>query len=165
MRYRTLGVIVLLGAAAVLFQAASAKPQIENGKEVGLAYKLFVDGTLLETADAKEPFLYTHGKNQIVPGLERALLGLRVKDRKTVKVASKDAYGPVDPKAFQEVSKDKFPSEVPVQKGVWVEARNPQGVGQLVKISEVKGKTVVIDFNHPLAGKDLEFQVEVLSIK
>ena len=180
MRYKFLAVAaVAVGiGAAVFFSATTATPRqvtfkpkaargvkIENGRHVSLAYKLFVNGTLLETADRKEPFLYVHGKGQIVPGLERALLGLHVGDHKSVHVLPKDAYGLVNSKAFQEVPKEKLPTGEPTEKGMWLEARNPKGETQLVKISEIREKTVVIDFNHPLAGKELDFQVEVLKIK
>jgi len=131
---------------------------------VSLEYKLFVDGTLLEKSDAKEPFIYVHGKNQIVPGLEKGLTGLKIGDQKTIKVSTKEAYGLVDPKAYREFEKDKFPADVPMKIGELVEARSPQGERLLVKIREIKDKTVVLDFNHPLAGKDLEFRIEVLKI-
>lgn len=155
-------VAALLLASPVPGVAAEGK--IENGKKVSLAYKLFVNGTLLESSDGKNPFTYLHGQNQIVPGLEKNLMGLHVGDRKTVRVAPEEAYGPVNPKAFEEIAKTKLPSGLKPQKGALMEARNPQGMSMLVKIVEVKEKTVVVDFNHPLAGKELEFQIEVLGI-
>ena len=144
---------------------AAPKTVIQDGKEVALAYQLTVKGELLETADPKDPFIYTHGKHQIVPGLEKNLTGLRVGDRKTIHVPPEEAYGFVNPKALREIEKTKLPSDVPQKIGTFLEARNPQGAGMLVKIVEVKDKTVVLDFNHPLAGKALDFQVEVLNIK
>lgn len=144
---------------------AAPKPAIQEGKEVALAYKLLVKGTVLEVADAKNPFIYIHGKHQIVPGLEKNLAGLHVGDRKTIRVLPKEAYGVVDPKALREIAKEKLPPDVPQKVGTLLEARNPEGMGMLVKIVEVKDKTVVVDFNHPLAGKELEFQIEVLNIK
>lgn len=160
----------LIFASAIFFLAmgtlwAAAKAVIQDGKEITLTYKLSVNGTLLEVADAKTPFIYTHGKKQIVPGLEKNLTGLHVGDRKTVLVLPAEAYGLVNPKALREVEKDKLPPDVPQKVGALLEARNPEGVTMLVKIVEVKEKAVVIDFNHPLAGKELEFQVEVLNIK
>ena len=157
-----------LGCAAVflfsrLLPAATA-PKIEDGKKVTLHYKLFVKDKLLETADAKDPFTYQHGQHQIVPGLEKGLTGLHVGDKKTIWVTSQDAYGPVNPQAFREIPKDKLPADIPKKAGALLEARSPKGEVMLVKIKEVKDKTVVIDFNHPLAGKELVFQVEVIGI-
>lgn len=157
------GVVFLLGLNPMLIAAPS--PKIESGKKVTLAYKLYVDGTLLEVADSKNPFIYEHGKQQIVPGLEKNLTGLQVGDQKTVRVSPQEAYGFSDPKALQEVLKEKFPQDIPMEKGTFVEARNPEGAGMLVRIAEVREKTVILDFNHPLTGKKLEFQVEVLNIK
>ncbi len=144
---------------------AAPAPKIEDGKEVTLTYKLFVSGKLLEAADAKNPFTYTHGQHQIVPGLEKNLAGLKVGDKKAVHVLPKDGYGPINPQAFREIGREKLPAGIPVEKGIPLEARSPNGTPMIVKIAEVKEKTVVIDFNHPLAGKELEFQVEILGIK
>lgn len=143
----------------------AAKLKIEDGREVTLTYKLTVEGVLLETADAKTPFVYSHGKNQIVPGLEKNLSGLSVGDQRTIHVKPEEGYGPKNPEALQEVPAEKLPPDVPREKGTVMEARDPSGLPQLVKIVEVKEKTVVVDFNHPLAGKELEFQIEVLKIK
>ena len=145
-------------------KAADAAAKIEAGKKVTLYYKLFVKGELLETADVKDPFTYQHGQHQIVPGLEKGLNGLHVGDKKTIQVPAVEAYGPVDSKAFREIEKTKLPGDVEQKPGMLLEARSPKGEVMLVKVKEVKDKTVVIDFNHPLAGKDLEFQVEVVSI-
>lgn len=162
MKHRTIFVTAFFLAASGVLWAAPAK--IEDGKEITLAYTLSVDGTLLETADAKTPFVYIHGKNQIVPGLEKNLTGLGIGDRKTVKVPPEEGYGPKDPKALQEVLKENLPPDVSPTVGTFLEARNREGDERLVKIVEVKEKSVVIDFNHPLAGKELEFQIEVLKI-
>ena len=143
----------------------AAPAKIENGKTVSLAYKLLVKGTVLETADKTNPFTYVHGQKQIVPGLEKELTGLQVGDRKTILVLPEEGYGIVDPKALVEIDRKRLPPEVTPKEGAFLEARDPKGVPQLVKIAQVKETSVVIDFNHPLAGKELEFQVEVLNIK
>lgn len=158
-----LSLVVFLALNSSVWAGPAAK--IADGKEVTLTYKLFVNGKLLESADAKNPFIYTHGQHQIVPGLEKNLAGLRVGDKKTVHVLPKEGYGLMNPKAFREVTKDKLPPDIPLEKGTPLEARAPNGMPMLVKIAEVKEKTVVLDFNHPLAGKELEFQIEVLSVK
>ena len=159
----------ILFLAATFFLQSSiglAAPisKVVNGKTVKLAYKLLVNGAVLESADAEHPFTYIHGQKQIVPGLEKNLTGLKVGDHKTIRVSPKEGYGMPDPRALREVEKDRLPAEVPKEKGTLVEARDARGASMLVKIVDVKEKTVVIDFNHPLAGKDLEFQVEVLGV-
>ncbi len=160
---------ILLGAALLgIFSEgalAAEAAMIVDGKKVTLTYQLSVNGTLLEEAQLKEPFTYLHGKNQIVPGLEKGLSGLRAGEQKRIRVPPEEAYGPVDPKAFQEIPKGKLPPGVQAVKGTLLEARSPEGLEQLVKIVEVKEKSVVIDFNHPLAGKELDFDVTVLRVE
>ena len=143
---------------------SAATTKIETGKKVSLSYKLLVEGELIESADAKQPFSYTHGQRQIVPGLEKNLTGLKVGDKKTIKVPPQEAYGQMDLKQFLEFDKKKLPKDIPMKVGTMVEARSPKGEVRLVKIKEIKDKTVVLDFNHPLSGKELEFQIEVLKI-
>lgn len=138
--------------------------KIEDGKKVTLHYKLYVENQLLETADVKDPFIYIHGQQQIVPGLEKGLTGLHVGEHKEIRVKPEEAYGLPNPKAVREISTDKLPVDVPKKSGTILEAKSPQGQVLLVKIKEVKDKTVVVDFNHPLAGKELVFQVDVISI-
>lgn len=161
MKRRTL---LFIAAFFLIPSLVWAAPKIEDGKQVTLAYALTVDGTLLEKADSAKPFVYTHGKSQIVPGLEKNLTGLRIGDKKTVKVLPEEGYGPKDPKGLQEVQKKDLPPDVAPEVGTFLEARNREGDERLVRIVEVKEKSVVIDFNHPLAGKELEFQIEVLKI-
>lgn len=146
-------------------RAQAGETAIEAGKKVTLTYKLSVNGKMIEEANIKTPFTYLHGKNQIVPGLERGLAGLRAGEQKQVHVPAEEAYGPVNPQALQEIQKEKLPPEVSPEKGTLLEAQSPEGRVQLVKIVEVKANSVVIDFNHPLAGKDLDFDVTVLRIE
>ncbi|MBI2167332.1 MAG: peptidylprolyl isomerase [Candidatus Omnitrophica bacterium] len=157
-------VTAVLGTGAGSLWAAEGV-RIEAGKKVTLTYKLLVKGTLLEEADVKNPFTYLHGKNQIVPGLEKGLTGLRAGEKKTVQVPTREAYGPPNPQALQEIPRENLPKDVSATKGTLLEATSPEGMTQVVKIVEVKPKSVVIDFNHPLAGKDLEFQVVVLRVE
>ncbi len=159
-------VILLVGFWAFFSFAASpaAALRIESGKQVTLHYKLLVDGKVLEVADDKQPFIYKQGEKQIIPGLEKALEGLEVGAKKTIKVAPEEGYGQIDPNAVREIAKEKLPPDVPLKPGTLMEAHSPQGDALLVKIKEVKDKTVLVDFNHPLAGKNLEFQVEVVQV-
>ena len=145
--------------------AVLAADRIEDGKEITLTYKLLVNGEMLEEATAEKPFIYTQGRGEIVPGLEKGLKDLKAGSRKTIKVSPEEGYGVVRLEALQEVPKSQLPPDVPLETGTLIEARDPQGGGQLVKIVQVKDDSVVIDFNHPLAGKELEFQIEVLNIQ
>ncbi len=164
------------GAAflAVLFNGAQAvaepptsgsKMTVSTGMQVSLEYTLKLeDKTVLESNIGREPMTYTHGSHEIVPGLEKALEGLAVGDTKHVEVKPVDGYGDVDPKAFQEVMKSQIP-ESAWKVGTELEAKSPDGQSMFPRVTEVKSETVVLDFNHPLAGKILLFEITVLDIK
>lgn len=138
---------------------------IENGKTVSFEYTLTVEGREIESSRGREPFTYTHGAGQIIPGLSRGLEGMQEGDEKTITIAPEDAYGVVNPDAFQEVPKDRFPQEIDLKVGMQLQASTPEGRGMVVRVAEVRQESVVIDLNHPLAGKTLQFQVKVLSIQ
>jgi FKBP-type peptidyl-prolyl cis-trans isomerase 2 len=144
---------------------ASAQDQdavIEPGKKVEFEYTLsLADGTIVQSNVGADPVEYTQGQNQLLPALEKELLGLHVGDRKKISIPAAEAYGPVDPDAFREVPIGKVPEEA---RQAGVELRI-QGYDGPVRVHEVKTDTVVLDFNHPLAGKDLNFDIRILSIQ
>lgn len=138
---------------------------IEKGSQVSIEYTLTLeDGTKVDTNVGGEPLVYEQGSGQIIPGLESELAGLKAGDSKKVTVAPEKAYGPVDPEAFQEVEADKIPEEARTV-GTMLLARDASGNGRQVRVHEIKDETVVIDFNHPLAGKTLTFDVKILEIE
>ncbi|HEX9143494.1 MAG TPA: FKBP-type peptidyl-prolyl cis-trans isomerase, partial [Candidatus Binatia bacterium] len=107
---------------------------------------------------------YVHGQGQIVPGLEKALTGMKMGEEKTVVVKPEEGYGPVNPQAFQEVPKENFPAEG-FKVGMTLMAQGKDGVPIRIRVREIKDKTVVVDLNHPLAGKTLTFNVKISEIK
>jgi FKBP-type peptidyl-prolyl cis-trans isomerase SlyD len=178
---KLLGLLLMSGAAlaALLFltnlsgpvrqqsQAVTLKPGsvIQEGSIVSIEYTLTDEsGKVLDSSAGKEPLTYIQGAGQIVHGLEKELNGLKVGDQKKVQVKPEEGYGLPDPKAFQEIPKDKLPPDA--QKvGAMLMTKSPQGQAIALRVSEVKDKTVVVDFNHPLAGKTLNFDVKVTDIK
>ena len=138
---------------------------VKDGTVVSLQYTLSgEDGKTIESNKGKEPLKYTQGSHQIVPGLEKGLAGLKVGDEKRVKVTPEEGYGQVDPKGFQEFPKEKIPSEG-LKVGSVLMATGPQGQQVPVRVHEIKEKTVVLDLNHPMAGKTLVFDVKVLDVQ
>jgi FKBP-type peptidyl-prolyl cis-trans isomerase SlyD len=138
---------------------------IGTGMTVSLEYTLKDDkGVQIETNRGSEPLVYTQGEHQIIPGLEKALDGLHTGQEKDVTVPPDQGYGKVDKEAFQEIPKDKVPAEA-LKVGTILKAHAPDGRTMPVRVSEVKDQTVVIDFNHPMAGKTLVFHVKVLDVK
>jgi len=137
---------------------------IENGATVRLEYTLSDDaGKLLDTNKGQEPLTYTQGGQQIIAGLEKQLVGMQPGQAKKVVLKPEDAFGPVDPAAQTEVPKDSLPPDALVV-GTQLMARNASGEGRPVIVKEIKDKTVVVDLNHPLAGKTLVFDVKVLGV-
>ena len=138
---------------------------VSKGKQVSLEYTLMLDDKkVLESNVGRDPMTYTHGNQEIVPGLEKALEGMKVGESKHVTVKPADAYGEVNPKEFQEVKKSQVPEKA-WKVGAELEAKSPDGQSMMLRVSEVKADTVVLDFNHPLAGKTLYFDVKVLDVR
>ena len=147
-------------------QSVTLKPGqvVQDGSIVAIEYTLTDDsGKVLDSNVGKEPLTYLHGSGQIVPGLEKELTGLKVGDQKKIVVKPEDGYR-ADPNAFQEIPKDKLPPEA--QKvGTMLATKGPQGETIAMRVHEVKDKTIVVDFNHPLAGKTLNFDVKVTDVR
>lgn len=135
---------------------------IEAGKTVGFEYTLKLDdGSVVQTNKGEEPLKYVHGENQILPALEQQLEGLDVDEEKNVKLPAEEAYGDVKEEAFQEVPTEQIPEDAR-RVGAQLSA---QGYNGAIRVHEVKDETVVLDFNHPLAGQDLTFDIRVVSIE
>lgn len=152
---------------AGVFAAEKSKDSdvVKDGSVVSLQYTLSSeDGKTIESNKGKAPLKYTHGSHQIVPGLEKNLTGMKVGEEKRVTVTPEEGYGPVNPKGFQEFPKDKIPAEG-LKVGAVLMAKGPQGQQVPVRVHEIKEKTVVLDLNHPMAGKTLVFDVKVLDIQ
>jgi FKBP-type peptidyl-prolyl cis-trans isomerase SlyD len=143
-----------------------ANESIAEGKVVNLIYSLKnAKGEVLDRSDTENPFTYLHGAQQIVPGLEAALLGLKVGAKKNVVVEPAEGYGEMNPDLKLTVSKGQFPSKVEIEEGMQFEAHTPDGQGVVFTVEGIEGDQVKIDGNHPLAGQTLHFDVEVLSMR
>lgn len=138
---------------------------VSDGKEVAIEYTLTLgDDKVLDTNVGSDPLVYTHGQHQIIPGLEKALEGMTKGEQKTVTVAPEEAYGPVNPEAYYEIEKEKIPSDS-LKVGSIVEGTDGTGRPLRARVSEIKDDTVILDFNHPLAGKTLQFDVKILDVR
>lgn len=139
---------------------------ISSQKVVTLAYKLTDDtGTVLDQAPKADPFLYLHGANNIIPGLENSLEGMNIGDKKTIKVDAANAYGELNPSLKLQVNKSMFPAGEPIQAGDEFSGSLDGQNNVIFRIEAIEGENVYIDGNHPLAGKDLTFDVEVISVR
>jgi FKBP-type peptidyl-prolyl cis-trans isomerase SlyD len=137
---------------------------VASGRTVSLEYTLTLDDqSVLESNVGKEPMTYTQGAHEIVPGLEAAMEGMKKGEHKHIVVSPTDGYGHIDPEAIREVKKELIPPAAQ-QVGMQLQGTAADGSTAFPRVKEVKAQTVVLDFNHPLAGKTLHFDVTVLSI-
>ena len=156
------GTVFVMTAGVV---SAKEGKMIENGRNVSFDYTLTVDGQVVDSSQGRKPLSYTHGEGKIVLGLSKQLEGLNEGDEKKIIVAPEDAYGVVDKNAFKEIPKSNLPQNIDVQIGTQLQTSSPDGQIFVVTVLEVKADTLVLDFNHPLAGKTLEFQIKILSVQ
>jgi FKBP-type peptidyl-prolyl cis-trans isomerase SlyD len=158
---------LLLSATPELAGAEKAKNDlvVKDGMMVSLDYTLkSPDGKLLETSKGREPLKYIHGQKMMIPGLEKELTGMKVGGEKHVTVKPEDGYGKINPNAVQEVPKEKIPPNA-LKVGAVLAAKSPEGMIVPMTVREIKEKTVVMDLNHPMAGKTLVFDVKVVDIQ
>ena len=144
--------------------AQAADKAVAAGMKVQFDYTLTVGTEQVETTKGKQPLEYVHGTNMLIPGLEKELLGMKAGDTKVVTVKSEDAYGPVRPEALREIEKTKLPKDITPQVGMVLEMQDPDGNAYPAVVKEVKDTTFILDFNHPLAGKELKFDVKIVSV-
>lgn len=139
--------------------------KIADGLVVSLAYVLKVDGEEVDRAERDDPFEYLHGAENIVPGLETALTGKRVGDKLTLKIAPEDGYGEYDEDEIEELDRAELPGAETLEPGTMVQLEDEDGYVYVATVSEVTADSIVLDFNPPLAGKTLDYDVEVLAIR
>ena len=142
-------------------QDQKEKIMIAEGTVVSFFYTLSSNGEQIESNKGGEPLTYVQGGGQLLPKLEEALAGLSAGDSKEVSLAAADAYGESDPQAIQEVPLEQIPEEAR-EVGPLLQA---EGVPTPIRITEIREDVVVVDFNHPMAGKDLVFAVEIVDVK
>ena len=141
-------------------------PAIVKEKEiVSISFKgTLPDGSVFGQSDKDKPLEFMVGSHKMIPTLEKGLLGLKTGDKKKIAIKAADAYGEYDKAAIQTVEKTNFPKDLELKVGQSYQVRTPQGP-ITVTISAITDTTVTVDFNHPLAGKDLTFDVEILKIR
>jgi FKBP-type peptidyl-prolyl cis-trans isomerase SlyD len=138
---------------------------VQDNIVVAMDYVLNVDGELLEKTESNHPVEFIQGSGQIIPGLEREMSGMRIGDSKEVDVTPEDGYGVLDEDAYAEIPREEFPADIPVEQGVAILLRDEDGDEQEAHIIEIKENLVRLNLNHPLAGKDLHFEVKVVALR
>ena len=139
---------------------------IAQDKVVLIHYTLTNDkGEVLDSSSGGDPLAYLHGKGNIIPGLEKALEGKQAGDKLDVKVAPAEGYGERDDQLVQQVPRRAFSGVQNVQPGMQFHAQTSQGQTRVVTVTRVQGDMVTVDGNHPLAGENLHFEVEVTDVR
>jgi FKBP-type peptidyl-prolyl cis-trans isomerase SlyD len=139
---------------------------IQKDSHVTMEYTLTLEsGEQIDQSDPNKPLEFFCGHNQIIPGLEKELLGKGENDTFRVKVPSEDGYGPYQDELIQKIPLDQFPDKIEVKAGMSFQTRSPQGFPITFVIREIEQETAVIDLNHPLAGKNLIFDVVIKGVR
>ena len=136
-----------------------------DGKVVSLAYTLWVDGQQKDFADANDPLVYLHGNENIIQGLEREITGMLPGEKKTVNVAAADGYGELMEDAIVELERSMFPAEfIPeIDESINLQDESEQVFTSF--ITSFDDNVLEVDLNHPLAGKDLKFDIEIIDVR
>jgi FKBP-type peptidyl-prolyl cis-trans isomerase SlyD len=140
--------------------------KVSKDSVVSLEYRLHLgDGQVVDESEPGQPLAYMHGRGQIVPGLEGQLEGMSAGESKKVVVPPAQGYGEHDPRGLQEVPREMFPPNANLQAGVTISAQTADGDVIPITIRELKGDKVVVDLNHPMAGKTLHFDITVREVR
>src|SRR3972149_982719 len=138
---------------------------VAEGNLVNVHFTLTIGGKVVDSSRGQEPLEFQVGMHQVIPGFEKALKGMKVGEKKTFQLSPDDGYGQEDPNCIREVLRAELPSEIEIEVGMILYAHGPNGQTIPVKIKEIKKDVVFMDFNHPFAGKTLDFEVEIIEIK
>src|SRR6056297_1207272 len=139
--------------------------EVKSGDTVHIHYKgTLDDGTVFDSSEGRDPLKFEVGSGQIIPGLDNAMPGMEVGEKKTVEVPADDAYGQVDPNARQQVPREGIPDDIPLDPGTQLQVQTEGGQVLPVTVLEVTEEAVTLDANHALAGKDLKFDIELVAI-
>jgi FKBP-type peptidyl-prolyl cis-trans isomerase SlpA len=139
---------------------------IGPGCEVTMHFQLTLeDGTVADSTIGHDPIQFVMGDGSLIEGLELALYGLKVGDKQVLSIEPREAFGFPDAENIHEMSRSEFPKEMNIEEGMIIEFDTPSGERVPGALKEIKGDTVVVDFNHPLAGHEITFDVEIIDIK
>ena len=145
---------------------ADSKPEIvADDVVVILAYKLSVDGEIVDMADDQEAIQFLQGHRNLIPGLELQLNGMKVGETKHVVVSPDQGYGPIDKEAISEVPLTEFPEGVTPEVDMELEMKDQEGNEMYGRVLSIQDDGVTMDFNHPLAGKELHFEVKIVDLR
>jgi len=140
--------------------------EVKSGDKVKVHYHgKLTNGETFDSSEGRQPLEFTVGQGMVIKGVDEGVKGMKVGDKKTINIPVVDAYGPVNPEMLIEFPKERFPEGMNPEVGMPLNMTNSNGENFRVIIAEVKPESVILDANHPLAGEDLVFDVELVSIE
>ena len=139
--------------------------QAKKGNKVKVHYTLkFDDGTVVESSEGRMPIEFTLGNGEIIQGFENGIIGMNQGESKTIIIQAAEAYGAYDEKKVFEFSRDRAPVGFDPQIGNMIRMHRPDGKSFIVSVIDITEKGFIMDANHPLSGKDLTFDLELMEI-
>ena len=140
---------------------------IENGNTVSVHYRGTLNsGEEFDSSYSRnQPLTFTVGNGETISGFDTAVVGMSVGETKNVTISPEEGYGEINPEAFHPVPRTQFSPDFEPQLGLMVEGTNPDGQRVRATISEVNEDTVTLDFNHPMAGKEMNFEIQVVNFE
>lgn len=140
--------------------------EVKKGDTIKVHYKgTLTDGSVFDSSENREPLEFEVGSGMVIPGFDNGVIGMHVGDKKTVNIPAAEAYGQTQEELFLEFPINQFPEDLKPEVGMQLSMSNTQGQQFPVTIKEVKDEVVILDANHPLAGKDLTFDLELVDIQ
>lgn len=140
--------------------------QVKGNETVKLHYTgKLSDGQVFDSSLQREPLEVKLGEGQLIPGFEKGLVDMKVNEKKTFTITKEEAYGEVREDLFQQIPMESLPQEIKPEVGMGLVSKNPDGSEHQLRIAKVENDFIVVDANHPLAGQDLTFELELLEIK
>lgn len=124
----------------------------------------FTDGEVFDSSIDREPLEFTIGQGMVIPGFENGIIGMHEGDSKKINILAEDAYGPHREELLTTIERSQIPASIDIQIGMVLQMRSPDGGAANVSIRDINGKSVVLDLNHPMAGKELIFELNLVKV-
>jgi FKBP-type peptidyl-prolyl cis-trans isomerase SlyD len=138
---------------------------VQKDQVVSMEYTLRVENEVIDSSQGQAPLEFLAGHQNIISGLEREMIGMQVGESKAVVILPADGYGEFDGEAYADVPRSDFPQDMPVKPGIELQVRDESDKARYARIESVEGDSVRLNFNHPLAGKELHFDVKVVGVR
>jgi peptidylprolyl isomerase len=140
--------------------------QVKSGDKIKVHYHgRLTNGTTFDSSEGREPLAFQVGGGMVIPGFDKGVTGMTVGEKKTITIPADEAYGPAQEEMFMEFPRDRFPEDMKPEIGMQLNMSDGNGQQFPVVIAEVKDDIVILDANHPLAGQDLIFDLELVEIE